>query len=259
MHLGHLFFDQSKTRPAVAAVLLSTVVVFFKLLPLWISLRKPEGRPLPEAVDPDAGVVSAGAAGGAGGAGAGGGPVPGMGGGGGAPEGAPEAGIGGGGGGAGGAAGALLGGIGGGGGGAEAGASMLGPGGGGGGGGAIGASLWVCAGLPGADSFPAADNGRGGAMVPNRIEASCAALPPPGRSSSESSPLSSSLSEPQSSESALLREIGADGAGAGPPILWKGLVDAAVGGATGGAAMGVVELGAGTGEGVSDGCDIILK
>ena len=74
------------------------------------------------------------------------------------------------------------------------------------------------AGLAVVESLPAADRGRGGAMVPNRIDASCAAFPPPGRSSSESSE-SSSLSEPQSSVSARRRETGAAGA-AGALVSW---------------------------------------
>jgi len=97
---------------------------------------------------------------------------------------------------------------------------------------------------------PAADRGRGGAIVPNKIEASCAALVPPGRSSSESSS-SSSLSEPHpSSVSARLREMGpADGAGAAVAAAgaadcaakrWNGLFDTsgwAAGGAGGGAVL----------------------
>lgn len=63
------------------------------------------------------------------------------------------------------------------------------------------------AGVEGEESLPAAESGLGGAMVPNRIDASWAALPAPGRSSSESSS-SDDLSEPQSSESARLRDQG---------------------------------------------------
>lgn len=191
----------SKTRPATADVLLSLVVVFLRDLPNWISLKKPAGRPPPE------GAAGAPPAGGGGGGGGGAPPIGGGGGGG-----APADGIGGGGGG--GAEGTPLPGIGGGGGGEVigAGASTLGiGGGGGGGGGAIGDAALTATGLAVDDSLPAADRGRGGAIVPNSIEASWAALPPPGRSSSDSSSLSS-LSEPQSSVSARRRETGPEGA-----------------------------------------------
>lgn len=77
-----------------------------------------------------------------------------------------------GGGGGGGALGAPLPGIGGGGGGAASEGENEPGMGGGGGGDDIGVSLLAGAGLAGADSFPAADSGRGGAMVPNRIDAS---------------------------------------------------------------------------------------
>lgn len=226
---------QSKTRPATADTLLSFVLVFLRLLPSWISLKRPAGRP-PEGM----GAVGASPIGGGGGGGGGGGPPPapgisggggaapvgGIGGGGGGLEGAAESGIGGGGGGGGGGeegdVGPLLSGMGGGGGGA-AGAPELGTGGGGGGGDAIGASF-AGAGLADVEFLPAADSGRGGAIVPNKMEANWAAFPPPGRSSSESS--SSSLSEPQSSESARFLETGPVGAGvAWAIILWKGLVD----------------------------------
>jgi hypothetical protein len=72
--------------------------------------------------------------------------------------------------------------------------------------------------------------------VPNNIEASWAALPPPGRSSSESSSLSS-LSEPQSSVSARRRETGAEGGLASwfCVILWKGFVAEGAGAAGAGA------------------------
>lgn len=62
--------------------------------------------------------------------------------------------------------------------------------------------------MDGDESLPAADSGLGGAMVPNKIDASWAALPAPGRSSSESSSSDDPLPEPQSSESARLRDQG---------------------------------------------------
>lgn len=86
-------------------------------------------------------------------------------------------------------------------------------------------------------------------MVPKRMDARWAALFPPGRSISESSSLSSSLSVPQSSESARFLEIGPDGAGAGAAagavcvIRKKGLVDSA--GAAG--AAGAAEIGCSSG------------
>jgi hypothetical protein len=108
-------------------------------------------------------------------------------------------------------------GIGGGGGGGAPGAPPVGIGGGGGGaGGAValgsrgagGAAVGPVpiAGLDGAEFPPAAERGRGGAMVPKRIEAKCLAPPAIGPSSSEDS---SSLSEPttdQSSSSGRTRE-----------------------------------------------------
>jgi hypothetical protein len=160
---------QSRTRPLTADVLLSSVLVFFRDFPSCISLKKPAGRPLDIGA---AGALPGGGGGGGGGApvagigGGGGGaaPVGGMGGGGGGADGASEPGIGGAGGGE---IVALLSGIGGGGGGA-AGASEPGAG---GGGDAIGVSF-AGAGLVGVESRPAADSGRGGAMVPNRMDAS---------------------------------------------------------------------------------------
>ncbi len=113
-----------------------------------------------------------------------------LGGGGGAAEGAP--GIPGGGGG-GGAGGAPIDGTGGGGGGSAAGGPPLSkaPGIAGAGGGDIGPVLGVKgAGLVGlsTDFFSSiADNGRGGAIVPNKIDARCLALPPVGLSESSSS------------------------------------------------------------------------
>lgn len=133
-----------KVRPAELAVLRSLVFVFLSPLPSWICSSKP--------------LRSGAPAGGAAGIGGGGGAsLPGMGGG----DGAPPAGIGGGGGalpseGMGGGGGAPLEGMGGGGGG-EPGAGEL-----------------------GLELFSMADMGRGGAMVPKRMEARCFALPPPG-------------------------------------------------------------------------------
>lgn len=83
-----------------------------------------------------------------------------------------------------------------------------GAGGGGGGGGAAIGELWAG---DAADLSPIADKGRGGPMVPNRIDARAAALPPPGLSSSSESSSSLSLSLPQSSLSARLRIKGLGG------------------------------------------------
>lgn len=165
------------------------------------------------------------------------------GGGGGAAGGAPPIPGGGGGGGAGGAP---IDGIGGGGGGAAAGGSpsSKAPGIGGGGGGDIGPVLGVKrAGLVGlsTDFFSSiADSGLGGAIVPNRMDASCLALPPVGLS------VSSSLSEDEvesttdhSSSSGRMREgrfpVGVDvrGEGSGCDLAesccwlsrWNGFVD----------------------------------
>lgn len=116
---------------------------------------------------------------GAGIGGAGGAPELGKGGGGGGADGAPEGGGGGGGGGA-------------------AGAPLDGAGGGGAGGGgtadsnALALSCDSCTGVAGLLSM--ADIGRGGAIVPNKIEANCLADPPAGGSSSSS--LEASFSEP---------------------------------------------------------------
>lgn len=139
--------------------------------------------------------------------GGGGGPSePGIGGGGGA----PPAGIGGGGG-------APPSGIGGGGGAPPAGM-------GGGGGGEAGE------GDVGLESlFSMADIGRGGAMVPNRIDASCLALPPVGPWSSSSSSSLDSTTDQSSSSEGLARER-PEGAGSGRAVLfsafcmlWNGL------------------------------------
>ncbi len=176
------------------------------------------------------------------------------------------------GGGGGGAVGIEAGGIGGGGGGGGGGGAIGaelgladGMGGGGGGGGALGASEAGASGAAdgggtvgeltgGGEAAPlssVADKGRGGPMVPKRIDASWAALVPLGLSSSESSS-SSSLSEPQpSSVSARFRDdetgpaaaaAAAGVAGAGAVMRWKGLVETSAAwdpGAVEGAAVGV--------------------
>jgi len=171
-------------------------------------------------------------------------------------------------GGGGGGGGAPVEGIGGGGGGGALGADpVVGGIGGGGGGGADGAEAgvgddgvsWAGVGeltVGEADLSPAAESGRGGAMVPKRMDASWAALLPPGRSSSESSSdESSSLSVPQSSSSCRFLDTGpeeTEGAPIAAPTALaadpaafdtacvmrkKGLVDSA-GGAGGDAAGG---------------------
>ena len=191
--------------------------------------------------------------GGAGG-GAGGAPgIPGGGGGGGA-GGAPKPGIGGGGGalelGIGGGGGALELGIGGGGGGATAGASPLSklPGiEGAGGGGDIAAPVLGVggAGLVGVSGFLSsiADRGLGGAIVPNKIDASCLALPPVGLSVSSSSSDEVESTTDHSSSSGRTRDglfpVGVDARGGGSGCdfaasccwvrRWNGFVDSAVG------------------------------
>lgn len=189
-----------------------------------------------------------------------------------------------GGGGGGGAPGAAVGGIGGGGGGAPLGAP---DGMGGGGGGAAGAEVGggedgvspaaAVGDLTGGGEealSPAAERGRGGAMVPKRMEASWAALLPPVLSSSESSSESSSLSVPQSSSSCRFLDTGRDGrdgmaaptALAADPaaletacvIRKKGFVDSGGAGA-GGDATGAGGLVALVVDGASDACDIIRK
>lgn len=227
---------QSKTRPATAAALLSLVVVFLSALPAWISPRNPAGLP-PAGVAAGALEELAAGGGGGGGGGALGAPVGGIGGGGGGAPGAPIDGIGGGGGG--GAGGADV--ISGAGDGVEGtvGAAAAGTGGGPGGAGGGDATVGGDATAVGeeTDLLSAADRGRGGPMVPNSMDASWAALVPPGLSSSESSS-SSSLSEPQpSSVSARFRDIGAGAAVCGAVMRWNGLVDAS-GAAGGGAGAG---------------------
>ena len=181
--------------------------------------------------------------GGGGGAGAGGPPdIPGGGGGGGGAGGAPKPGIGGGGG-------ALELGIGGGRGGAAAGASPSSkpPGiGGAGGGGDIAAPVLGVggAGLVGVSGFLSsiADRGLGGAIVPNKIDASCLALPPVGLSVSSSSSDEVESTTDHSSSSGRTRDglfpVGVDvrGGGSGCDFAasccwvrrWNGLVDSAV-------------------------------
>jgi len=175
--------DQPKTLPATLDWLLSLVSTFFNPLPLTISSSKAPtigGFP-PAALGPGGG--------GGGGGGTSGAPPndPGMGGGGGGPLGAPfAAGI------------------------------------GGGGGGAGGASIVGIVGVDG-DATPRSavgdflssmvDNGRGGAMVPNRIDARC--LAPVGRSSSSSSEESSVESTTDHSSSSGLTRDGRVPGGAG--------------------------------------------
>lgn len=193
-------------------------------------------------------------------------PGTGGGGGGGAEGGPPAEGMGGGGGGGGGGPLGLsldMAGMGGGGGGAEgappAVLSKVGAG-----GGTVGELTG-----DGDEGPPAADNGRGGAIVLNRMDASAAALLPPGRSSSDSSS-SSSWSEPHSSSvSTRLREIGPVGAGgAGAEaegaagwaavMRWKGLVDTSA--ATGGEVTDEVVATGELADEASEGwLDIILK
>jgi hypothetical protein len=143
--------------------------------PPWISPSSAIGLP-PAGSPPAGGIGGAGGpapgGGGGGGGGAPGAPIPGIGGGGGALGGAPMPGIGGGGGGAGGAP-------------VGAGDSAVGD---------------VTPGLTGekARVSSAAERGRGGAMVPNSIEASWRAFPAPGPSSSSDE---SSRSEPTTDHS----------------------------------------------------------
>ena len=78
-----------------------------------------------------------------------------------------------------------------------------------------------------------ADIGRGGAIVPNRMDASCLALPPLGRSSSSSDESSDDSTTDQSSSSfgaARVRAGAADGSGravlfCSVVMRWNGLVD----------------------------------
>lgn len=192
-----------RTRPALELVLRSLVCTFLRPLPAWIEANK-----APRSAPPA----------GAGGAAAGGG--------GGTPGGA-------------------AGGAGGGGGGIPESPAGAGAGGGGGGGGiALGAAgSSVSAGLGEASCTGVADcegdllsialNGRGGAMVPNRMLASCFALPPPGFSSSSSESSKSDPAADQSSSSGRARDFCSNGLApvkAGLAISccarrWKGLVD----------------------------------
>ncbi|KUI63242.1 hypothetical protein VP1G_11493 [Cytospora mali] len=225
------------------ATLLSLVCVFFNALPAWISPRNPAGRPPAAAAGAD-GMSPA-----AGGGGGGGGAIPGIGGGGG---------PGGGGGAPAGPAGLAASGIGGGGGGpAGSGEAVVSGAGAGGGGGAAMGELWAG---EAADLSPIADSGRGGPMVPNRMEAKAAA-PWPGLSSSSESSSSLSLSLPQSSLSARFRMNGLGGSAGVTLMRWKGLVDSAGGGGATGASAGGGGGGAATGDdaaGDSDDWDIIL-
>lgn len=248
--------NQSKTRPATAAPLLSRVAVFLSALPAWISPRRPAG------LAPPAGAEGRSAAGGGGGGR--GGAIPGIGGGGGGgAAGAAIEGIGGGGGGA---AGAELGpapGIGGGGGG-EGGAAA-GAGADASGGGGAGATGELTAGGEAVVGLLSsiAESGRGGPIVPKRIEANWAALVPPGLSSSESSS-SSSLSEPQPSSSGRFRDMGPVGADTAVALAswvmrWKGLVETSgwtggAGGAGAAGAAGVLWV-----EDASEDCESILR
>jgi hypothetical protein len=202
---------QPKTRPATAAVLRSFVTVFFSPFPAWIS---PSNAPTAGGPPPLPLVVRVGGPRGAelfGIGGGGGAEDPGIGGGGGGPPGAPESGMGGGGGG---------------------GADGLGSK-------APGIDEPSCTGVEGLLSI--ADNGRGGAMVPNRIDARCFAEPPVGASSPSS--LESSLSDSatdHSSSSGRLRDWGpvyvcVSGLAASCCAMrWNGFVDESSFGADGG-------------------------
>ena len=222
--LANLIVTHSRTLPATLAWLLSFVCTFFKPVPFLISPSKP-----PMFGTPPGAPAGAPPPGGAGG-GAGGAPgIPGGGGGGGA-GGAPKPGIGGGGGalelGIGGGGEALELGIGGGGGGAAAGDPSLSklPGieGSGGGGDKAAPVLGVGgAGLVGVSGFLSsiADRGLGGAIVPNKIDASCLALPPVGLSVSSSSSDEVESTTDHSSSSGRTRDglfpVGVDARGGG--------------------------------------------
>lgn len=196
-------YNQSSTLPAVEDTLLSFVCTFFNPVPFLISPNKPPILGL----GPPAG-AALGIPGGGGGGGAGGAlDIPGGGGGGGGgADGAPDDGIGGGGGGAAGG---------------WPSSSKL-PGMAGAGGGEDGAFDVGTVGLIGlSDDFLSsiADSGRGGAMVPNSIEASCLALPPVGFSASSSSSEDEVESTPHSSSSGRTLEgrlpVGVDVRGGG--------------------------------------------
>ena len=173
----HLVSLQPRTRPATEAVLLSLVTVFFSPFPATIS---PSSAPTVGAPPPLA--VRVGGPRGAelfGIGGGGGAEDPGIGGGGGGAAGAPDSGIGGGGGG---------------------GPSELDSK-------APAINGLSCTGVEGLLSI--ADNGRGGAIVPNRIDAKCLAEPPVGAfpSSSLDSSLSDSATD-HSSSSGRRRDCG---------------------------------------------------
>lgn len=191
-HITHVFSSHTyktppyKTLPAVDASLRSFVCTFFKPLPSWICSSNPLRSGIP-AGGPE---LATGMLGGGGGPGGGGG------------GGAPESGMGGGGGGG------------------ATGASKE-PGiGGGGGGGATGVSLVegglamrpAFAGEPGPEvGLSMAERGRGGAIVPKRMDASCLALPPCGLSSSSLSSSLESRTDQSSSSAGLDRDLlGAD-------------------------------------------------
>lgn len=206
------------TRPALLLELRSFDCTFFNPVPAWIEANS---APLPPSPP---GGAAAGAAGGAGG-------IPG---------------------GAGGGAGGAAGGAGGGGGSrpesTPGDAAVAGAGGGGGGGGGLplgtagfptgSAGLGETSGTGVAgfegDFSSIALRGRGGAIVPNRILASCFALPPPGRSSSSSESSKSDPAADQSSSSGRARDLCSKGLapvkGAALELSccakrWKGLVD----------------------------------
>jgi hypothetical protein len=229
---GQLVFVQPKTLPATAAVLLSLVTVFFRPFPAWIS---PSSAPTAGEPPPLADRVG----------GPRGAELFGIGGGGGA----EDPGIGGGGGGGGGAVGAPNSGIGGGGGGGAPGLDSK----------AAGTDGESCTGVGGLLSI--ADNGRGGAMVPNRIDARCLAEPPVGAppSSSLESSFSDSATD-HSSSSGRRRDcgplyVGASGLAASCcAIRWKGLVDeSSLGAEAGGESGWVWGTGGGGGGGAADG------
>lgn len=166
---------------------------------------------------PPAGRGAAAGMGGGGGPGGGGGaPAPGMGGGGGA----PDSGMGGGGG-----------------------VSL--PGIAGGGGGGAEGPVWAGAGDAGVEPVFMLDSGLGGAIVPNRIDARCFALPLPTRLSSSSSDedSSSSLFDHSSSSFGAARVRAGAAAGSGRVVLaasiepvfrWNGFVEALLSGLAGG-------------------------
>lgn len=179
-------------------VLRSLVCVFFKPLPAWISPSKP----------PMFGAAGRGPAPPAGGGGGGGAPPLGIGGGGGA----PALGIGGGGGappfGIGGGDGEKAPGMGGGGGGAADGDETSAPG-----------DLTPAGDCGVGEDVSKLDSGRGGAMVPKRIEASCLALPPVGPESSSEESSSESTTDQSSSSLGTERVRAGAALGSGSCVL----------------------------------------